>query len=193
MHQITAYLGPRHYGTLSELRDRALFYFLLETGARISEALQVTRDNFERVRVLQKGGSEKELRVGPRVAQTIHDYLATRADGLPWLWVAQQGASSVRRLHYRDVGSIWLRLALNAGVAPWTTHQLRHTCATELLEAGIRALVVADYLGHHGLRTLAVYGQVRAKQRGQALDAMEALVNAKIRPDLLGRLSSRGR
>src|SRR5579872_5778029 len=48
LRRVIEYLGPRHHGTSIELRDRALFYFLLETGARISEALQVTRDNFVR-------------------------------------------------------------------------------------------------------------------------------------------------
>jgi integrase len=90
------------------------------------------------------------------------------------------------------VRNIWRLLCKRLQVDDFTTHQLRHTCATELLEAGIGSLVVADHLGQHGLRTLGTYGGVRGNQRRIALQAMDALVRGKIRPDQVRRLSTYG-
>jgi integrase len=84
----------------------------------------------------------------------------------------------------KGVREIWRKLARKLDIAPWTTHQLRHTCATELLEAGVPELVIAEHLGHHGLGSLHIYGQVRERQRQQAVDVMGEL----IRPGSVDRL-----
>jgi integrase len=55
-------------------------------------------------------------------------------------------------------------------------HDLRHTSATLLLEAGIPANVVQERLGHADLRTtLAVYGHVTARMKDQASTTLDTL------------------
>jgi site-specific recombinase XerD len=190
---IKAYLLPRHpHMNQVALRDRALFFYLLTTGARVSEALQVRRDDLDGPVVRQKGGSEKRLLMPPAAAELVSDYLRSRADKSPWLWISHRTNAPLGRLGPPGVREIWRKLAKKLDLKPWTTHQLRHTCATELLEAGVPELVIAEHLGHHGLGSIHIYGQVRAKQRQQAVDVMDALVGQS-RPLMLPKLSRKGR
>lgn len=176
---IKAYLLPRRPRMrLVALRDRALFFYLLTTGARVSEALQVRRDDFETPVVRQKGGSEKMLMLPPSTAEMVREYLRGRIDDQPWLWVTHKTNAPMRRLGPPGVREVWQKLARKLGLKPWTTHQLRHTCATELLAAGIPELAIAEHLGHHGLGSLHIYGQVREKQRLQAVAVMEEVASA---------------
>ena len=184
LEKIKAYLLPRRaHMNVVALRDRALFFYLLTTGARVSEALQVRRDDLESPVVRQKGGSEKVLLM-PRAAQDmVEDYLRARHDDSPWLWISHKSNGPLGRLGAPGVREIWRKLAKRLDVPFWTTHQLRHTCATELLEAGVPELVIAEHLGHHGLASLHIYGQVRDKQRAAAVAVMGDLVQpARPRP-----------
>lgn len=190
---IKAYLLPRRpkMGIVA-LRDRALFFYLLTTGARVSEALQVRRDDFERPTVRQKGGSEKTLMLPPSTLEMVRDYLRVRIDAEPWLWITHKTNAPVTRLGPPGVREIWHKLANKLRLKPWTTHQLRHSCATELLAAGVPELAIAEHLGHHGLGTLHVYGQVREPQRQQAVDVMEQLAQSP-RPLAFPKTKRRGR
>ncbi len=189
LEKIKAYLLPRrpHMGIVA-LRDRALFFYLLTTGARVSEALQVRRDDLEGPVVRQKGGTEKVLLMPPSVRELIDDYLRARIDREPWLWISHKTNAPINRLNPPGVREIWRKLARKLDIPPWTTHQLRHTCATELLEAGVPELVIAEHLGHHGLGSLHIYGQVRNKQRQAAVDVMDNLVQPP-RARLLPKIS----
>src|SRR4029077_14936887 len=61
LFKIKAYLLLNPKESFLILRDKALFFYFLTTGARVSEVLQVQRDNYENCIVIQKGRSEKTL------------------------------------------------------------------------------------------------------------------------------------
>jgi hypothetical protein len=76
--------------------------------------------------------------------------------------------------------------ATQAGLKPGATpHTLRHTFATELLEAGIDLLTIQRILGHATLSTTLLYTHVRRdrlKMAGQAVDsALNLLPLAQLR------------
>jgi integrase/recombinase XerD len=190
---IKSVLAPRRARmTVVELRDRAMFHYFLTSGARVSEALQVRKRDFERPIVIQKGGTEKELRIPATVVTMVHDYLSVRRDDLPWLWLAHgNNVNAVHRLEASGVREAWRRLCIQLRIDRFTTHQLRHTCATELLERGVSELAIMEHLGHHNLQTLHVYSQVRDKQRKHVEDVMEQLVQPG-RPTMLPKTGRRG-
>jgi len=72
--------------------------------------------------------------------------------------------------------AIWRALSAQLGIAHFTSHAIRHTCATELLAAGVPEIVIAEHLGHHGLGTIRNYAKVLDLQRQQAVDVMQNLV-----------------
>lgn len=177
--RLLLYLKPRRtHAPLTYWRDRALVYYLLTTGARVSEVLQVDVDEIGNApaMVRQKGGGMKALFAAPSAQEAIWDYLRHRDDNHPALWITTTDNQPVRAMSSEAVRRMCHRLAEQVGIRPFTTHQLRHTCATELLDAGVAPEVVAAHLGHHGLGSLAGYGEIRLGRRAEAVAAMEARV-----------------
>jgi integrase/recombinase XerD len=152
---------------LTYLRDRALFFVLLSTGARVSEGLAMPRAGFERCSVRQKGGGQKLLTIPEGVASVVREYLAARVDASPLLF-AGIGPAGVRQ--------IWHRACERIGIAPFTTHSLRHTYATELLAKGIDSRIVAELLGHKNMQTIMVYTKMLESSRKQAEDTIAAVL-----------------
>ena len=190
---IKEYLGPRRPNmTVLELRDRALFYYLFVTTARVREVLQATRRDYLRARVRQKGGGMHDLRTVPTLVMMIEEYLAARTDDLPCLWAAHgNNVHAIRPLRAPGVREIWKRLCIELGIEQFTTHQLRHTGMTELGEAEVAESVIADRAGHADLRTIHRYMKVREGQRLKADAAMEQMIRID-RPRLLPKIGRRG-
>jgi integrase/recombinase XerC/integrase/recombinase XerD len=157
-------------------RDRALFLFLVGTCARVSEVLSLDREDLLEdgtARVVEKGGHDHIL-VTPRFAViAVRDYLSARTDVHPALWVTHD-ERLVRKLTSANVRHIWHRVAEHLGLSSWTTHQLRHTGATELLNAGVPLEVIAAQLGHHGLASVQIYAQLRMSRRREAADVLDS-------------------
>jgi site-specific recombinase XerD len=78
----------------AQLRDRALVAFLVSTGCRISEALQLDRAdwNRERVVVRGKGDIERAAVITGHARDEVERYLATRADDAPPLFLSYSRA-----------------------------------------------------------------------------------------------------
>ena len=197
---LKAYLGPRRARmTLIDLRDRALFFVLYTTGLRVSEALQMPREGYESCRVRQKGGSYIDIFVPPTVTLYVADYLHARRDDLPLLWVALgNNTNAIRPLQDSGVREVWRRLCRQLGIEYFTTHQLRHTCATELRAAGVSEQGQADWLHHADTRTVHKYAKDRGgEMRQQTLGVMEDIVrrgarSASMAPEMLQRRARPG-
>lgn len=66
-----------------------------------------------------------------------------------------------------------------AGVPRIRFHDLRHTCATLLLEAGAHPRVVAERLGHSTpALVMNVYGHVTERLQEQATAALDRVLGA---------------
>jgi integrase/recombinase XerD len=166
---------PRRGRTVLELRDRALFFYLLTTGARISEALQLRREGYADVLVVQKGGREKRMRIPDQVVLMVEEYLAARSDPLPQLWVTHPTAQPCRPLTREAANHIWQRLAGELGMRSWTNHRLRDSAATYLALQKVPTHMIADFLGHADLRTVMKYIQIADEQRGEVVELMGEL------------------
>lgn len=171
--KIKAYLLPLpEQPTVVQLRDRALFFFILATGGRVSEILQTRVDDYEAPNVVQKGGTRKTLGVPAEACALIRDYLALRTDGKPELWISFKTRSYLKLMSPSQVRWAWHQLSSQLALSYWTTHAIRHTCATELLADEVPHLVIAEHLGHHGVATIANYAKVRDKGRQRVLNVM---------------------
>jgi integrase/recombinase XerD len=156
--------------TPAGVRDRAILELLYGSGLRISELTGLDVDDVDpeagSVRVLGKGGKEREVPVGSFARDALAAYL-TR--GRP----ALAGASSRGALFLNARGGRLSRqscarlLAVHvqrAGIDRRVTlHTLRHSFATHLLEGGADVRVVQELLGHASVATTQIYTLVTTR------------------------------
>lgn len=171
---------------LAWLRDRALFLFLLTSGARITEALSVDRNDVDRRMVVrQKGGGEHVLVISERTRTWVAEYLRCRGpDDVAALWIVDT-RNGRRRAGGDDVNAIWAALAGRLGIPRFTSHWLRGTNATELNVLGYSDVDKASHLGHRDTSTIHRYTRLRPLARKTMVDQLDELLPPAPRPPLL--------
>jgi len=89
--------------------------------------------------------------------QPEHDWLLVKSDGFP------ETAQGVRRA--------LIALAERASIVRRVTpHMLRHTAATQLIEAGVDIRFVQKLLGHASIATTQIYTQVSDSSLKETLE-----------------------
>jgi integrase/recombinase XerD len=147
------------------LRDRAVLETLYGAGLRVSELVGLDVDDVDleegSVRVLGKGGKERDVPLGRYARDAITAYLIRVRPGLATtrsrsaLFLNRRGGG---RLTRQGVTGILQRHAAGAGIAKTVSpHTLRHSFATHLLEGGADVRVVQELLGHASVATTQVY------------------------------------
>jgi integrase/recombinase XerD len=147
------------------LRDRALLEMLYGTGARISEAVGLDRDDVDEaagtVLLRGKGAKERVVPVGSYALDAVAAYLvrsrpslAAAGRGTPALFLNARGGRLSRQSAWTVLRSVATRAGLSTPVSP---HTLRHSFATHLLDGGADVRVVQELLGHASVTTTQVY------------------------------------
>jgi len=160
-------------------RDHALLLFLYNTGARVSEVLDVRVRDVERakpphVRVRGKGRRE---RLCPLWSETIRalDRLPTMQSGAPdkplflnrrGERLTRDGVAHLLSKHVRQATPIVPTLQRRRV----TPHVLRHSCAVALLQAGVDVSVIRDYLGHASIATTSRYISTNLRMKREVLE-----------------------
>ena len=144
---------------LTHTRDRALWELAYSTGCRIGELLTLTAADVDlearTIRVMGKGGRERLCPFG----EHAHDALARHLSTL-------SGPSRAERLFPLSQMGAWKglqRYAKAAGLGRISAHQLRHSFATHLVEAGADLRSVQHLLGHRSIASTQVYVTPNAK------------------------------
>ena len=157
---------PIRHGThrqcLASLRDKAIILWLWGTGCRVSELTAATVGDWDPMeatcKVIGKGDRERLIYVPARVAQAYNEYLAKR--GGPWagkqLPLFGSPVEDERRMTRFTVNRMLNRISQGCGFHV-TPHMFRHTCATQLLQAGVAIDYVRAYLGHVRITTTQTY------------------------------------
>lgn len=174
--QVTRLLAAPSLSTPAGLRDKAILETLFSTGLRVSELVGLNRETVDVRRrefgVIGKGRRPRVVFLSSRAATWLSRYLATRADNWPPLFIRYAGGKpaitskgeemrltvrSVQRLVKKYVRKVQLPVAA-------TVHTLRHSFATDLLQAGAGLREVQELLGHKNIATTQVYTHVTNPQ-----------------------------
>lgn len=135
----------------------------------------------------RKTGWERAV-VLPEVAQQcLETYLVQRHNHLEMLGRLDQKALFItrdgERLKGQRISQGIRRIAKRAGLEGITLHQFRHTCASDLLEAGLHVAHVQEILGHRAICSTARYLHVSDPQRTVAVQLHPINEMLKIKED----------
>lgn len=150
-----------------DIRDRALLEFLYATGARVSEAREMTRQALlfddSLVRILGKGSKERIVPIGECAMRAVERYLK---DVRPFIVIPRSGEILFLNKRGGKLSrmGIWMILrgyvvkaAILKHVSP---HTLRHSFATHLLEGGANLRDIQELLGHMNISTTQIYTHI---------------------------------
>ena len=153
-------------GGFHGMRNLAILELFYSTGMRLSElqGLDVEALDLvsERVRVLGKGRKERIVPMGRMAVRALRHYYegralvlaaSTRGDRRA-VFVGQTGKRLTVRQIQNIVGAFLKQVADEQGLS---THSLRHTFATHLLDSGADLMAVKELLGHASLSTTQIY------------------------------------
>jgi integrase/recombinase XerD len=167
--------------SISDVRDRAMIMLLLRTGMRIGEllALHATDVNLQEQKIC--------IYIGEKNAQGRVVYFCDDAKDalMAWLRIRDPERRYLfygygdQPLSYARARLLFRRYVEKSGLAAkgYTLHQLRHTFATELLNAGMRLEVLQQLLGHSTIEMTRHYARLTDKTREEeyfrAMDRIE--------------------
>ena len=156
-------------GALKEPRDRALILVLLRTGMRIGEVLRLkVRDLDIRERKIHIYEGEKNclgrvVYLSDDALMALKLWLRKRKPQTEYLFPGHQhkhlGYSQARNIFVKYIGAAGLQ---HKG---YMIHSLRHTFASELLNAGMRLECLQLLLGHREIEMTRRYARLTDKSR----------------------------
>jgi integrase/recombinase XerD len=140
--------------------DLACFTLLWQTGMRVSELedLQFEDLDLEGMQIIirnAKGLKDRAVYLTETVVKAIQDYLTVRGPALTdhvFIYRHKFLSKDLVRSRLRTTGK---RLGIKV-----TPHMLRHTFATQLINAGAKITTVQALLGHKRLNTTMTYAHV---------------------------------
>ena len=149
---------------VNQARDYCILTLFLNCGLRISELIGLNRSDIqgEALHVLGKGNKVRIVYLNEACQAALEQYLAVRRPitGMDEdaLFLSQQN----RRISRSMVHALVKRHLLEAGLdsTHYSSHKLRHTAATLMLQNGVDVKAVQEVLGHEHLNTTEIYTHI---------------------------------
>ena len=146
---------------IKDPRDRAMFMLMLRCGLRVEEVSRLTVDAIELSRrrlfiARGKGGKDRVVYLSDDARSALETYLAKRISKAKRLFLVQKGPLKGTSLSVRGIQKRIEYYAKKSKVRV-SCHQLRHTMATQLLNADADLATIQDLLGHGQITTTQRY------------------------------------
>lgn len=152
----------RFFAVILNIKHRAILMTAYAAGLRVSEVVALRVDDIDSERMVLrvrqgKGRRDRNVMLSPRLLVLLREYWKVERPA-EWLF---PGGTAGRPMTTRTVQQICTRAARAAGLTKHvTTHSLRHSFASQLLEAGTDIRTIQMLLGHRNLKTTAIYTHV---------------------------------
>ncbi len=156
-------------GTIWDARDRALVLAFYASGARLAEISGLKWEDIDperrQIKVIGKRDKQRVIPIGDIAAEAFADYkkrVAAKygpqkiAEDSP-VFLNQRGGALNMRSISRILNKHFMKISGGATVHP---HLLRHTFATQMLNAGADVMAVKEFLGHESVGTTQIYTHV---------------------------------
>ncbi|RPJ14961.1 MAG: hypothetical protein EHM37_04825 [Deltaproteobacteria bacterium] len=154
---------------LDGVRNRAMILVLLRTGMRIGELLDTRLSDvqLEEKKILiyegEKNRRGRAVCVSPDAREALVAWIEKRNPHYDYLFYGWKG----QRMSYNNARVRFKQYLNRAGLAHkgYSLHCLRHTFATELLNAGMHLECVQQLLGHSNLEMTLRYARLSDRSR----------------------------
>lgn len=154
-------------------RNRAILELIFSTGMRISEVVNLDREQIKmdgnqivdnKMYIEGKGKKQRFVYLTDRAIHFMNEYLKTRVDEFPAMFIPTKGTRKATNNPYivrLSQNYIQMKIAeyrKKLGiVVPTSAHSLRHGFATYLAEEGANPAAIQRLLGHSSLQTTSRY------------------------------------
>jgi len=172
----------RLFEQIDDPRDLAIFKLMLRCGLRVEEVamLALAAVDFKRGQLFvyhAKGGKQRVVYLSKDAYQALLAYLKVRPDSrCKRLFLVSKGRYRGHALNVRGIQHRMKYYSKKAGFNV-TCHQLRHTMATQMLNADADLVTIQDLLGHTYIRTTERYCRVsNQKVRRDYYQAIEKVI-----------------
>jgi site-specific recombinase XerD len=154
----------RLFDGITDLRDRAMFMLMLRCGLRVQEVAELTVDALEfgrrQIFVFHgKGAKDRVVYMSEDARLALLAYLEKRSSKARGLFLVQKGPMGGKPLSVRGIQKR-IEYYARKSVLNVSCHRLRHTMATQLLNADADLATIQDLLGHSQITTTQRYCRV---------------------------------
>jgi site-specific recombinase XerD len=146
-------------------RDQAMFLLMLRCGLRVEEVAKLTLDviEFRRRRIWVrdgKGGKDRMVYVSNDALKALVDYLKIRPESKTRrVFLVEKGTYKDQPISVRGIQKRMEYYAKKMDIKI-SCHHLRHTMATQMLNADADLETIQDLLGHSSIRTTQRYSRI---------------------------------
>jgi len=167
VNEVEALISQPNLRDTQGIRDRAILETIYATGMRVSEAVNLKKENVNLdigfLRCLGKGNKERIIPLGKKAIAGINRYLQSSRPRLlknkesEFLFVSRFGRKVSRQSFWKIIKKYAKLAKIKKPIKP---HTLRHSFATHLLEHGADLRSVQEMLGHSDISTTQIYTHV---------------------------------
>jgi site-specific recombinase XerD len=178
----------RLLAVIRDLRDRAMFMLMLRCGLRVQEVADLTVDavDYQRKQIFVsqgKGSKDRVVYMSEDARSALLGYLAKRSTRGKRLFLVQKGRMKGQPLSVRGIQKRMESYARKSKLNV-SCHRLRHTMATQLLNADADLATIQDLLGHGQITTTQRYCWVaNLKVQRDYYKAMEVILQRTQAPE----------
>ena len=160
MAQVQELLGKPDIKTVSGLRDKALMLLMVDSGLRLSEAINLKTDRIYwsdgSVTVMGKGRKERSVPLGATTKVVMAEYAVIRnKNGGDYFFLSRRGHAMKNR-YVQVAMKKYGKMTVITGVRI-SPHTLRHTFAIQYIKNGGDAFSLQAILGHSTLEMVRNY------------------------------------
>ncbi len=160
---VSTFYGKRNY---------LMIILLYSTGIRVSELVNVKKEDFDmnnmELHILGKGNKQRVVPINQFVIDSYNQYINSMQID-QYIFINRQGNKLTTRGVRYIMDEIVRKSSVSKKISP---HTLRHSFATELLNAGMDIRLVQELLGHESLASTQVYTHLSKAKIKSAYDAI---------------------
>lgn len=175
------------FGVIKSKRDWAMFRLMLRCGLRVEEVANLSLGDIDlkqrRIMVLDgKGGKDRVVYISDDATQGLLAYLKLRSHRrVKKVFLVEKGDYKGQPISVRGIQKRMEYYARKTGLKI-SCHHLRHTMATQLLNADAEVASIQDLLGHNWISTTERYCKVsNVKVKRDYFNAMGKILKRSAR------------